>query len=309
MKKTEAFFRLIRWPNLIFIALTQFLFYFIIFPFAYKTSGALMSDIKVTPAIFFYLIASSIFIAAAGYIINDYFDINIDQINKSSKVIVGNYINRRSAILLHALLSLAGLFFSFYAGWKLRNIYIPFLNLIAILLLVLYSSTFKKKLLVGNVIISLLTAWVIFVLTVSEFRVSHLFETAWHKLLKLSILYGGFAFIISLIREVVKDLEDLPGDVKFGCTTMPVVWGNQVSKVFVAVWIIVLCGLVGTLIVYLLLYGWWIAFLYGLAFVIIPLIMILKKLYVSTTSKEFHQLSTWIKWVMFTGILSMIFFI
>lgn len=309
MNKTMAFFKLIRWPNLLFIAITQLLFYFIIFPFAYKSAGTSVEGIKLQNNEFFLLMVASIMIAAAGYIINDYFDVNIDQVNKSSRVIVGRQINRRTAILLHAFLSFAGLLISFYAGWKLRNIYIPLFNFAAILLLLVYSSTFKKKLLIGNILISVLTAWVIFVLTLADFRFTHFFDSAWHKLLKLSILYGGFAFIISLIREVIKDMEDVHGDLKFGCITMPVVWGMQVSKVFVAVWIIVLCGMIAVLIVYILPYGWWLAFVYGFALVILPLVIVLKKLYYANGPNDYHLLSSWIKWVMLTGTLSMLFFI
>lgn len=309
MNKLMAFFKLIRWPNLLFIAITQSLFYFIIFPFAYSSAGASVDGMKLQEDEFFLLMAASIMIAAAGYIINDYFDVNIDQVNKASRVIIGYEINRRTAILLHAFLSFAGLLISFYAGGKLHNIYIPLFNFAAIFLLLVYSSTFKKKLLIGNILISILTAWVIFVLTLADFRFTHSFDSAWHKLLKLSILYAGFAFIISLIREVIKDMEDVQGDLKFGCSTMPVVWGMQISKVFAAVWTIVLCGMITALIVYILPYGWWLAFIYGFALVIIPLIMVLKKLYNASTPKDYHQLSSLIKWIMLTGILSMLFFI
>ncbi len=90
---------------------------------------------------------ASVCIAAAGYIINDYFDENIDQVNKSSKVIVGKFIKRRSAIVLHAFLSFIGLALSIYIGYKLRNVFIPLFNFLAINFLLIYSSTFKKKIL------------------------------------------------------------------------------------------------------------------------------------------------------------------
>lgn len=303
-----SFFRLVRWPNLIFIALTQILFRAFIFPFVYRRSPFGIYQIQLSYPIFWLLVASSLCIAAGGYIINDYFDVNIDRVNKSSKVIVGKHINRRWAILLHALFSLIGLLGSVYAGNLLGNIYIPLFNLVAIILLVLYSTTFKKKLLIGNIIISLLTAWVIWVLTVAEFRQNMIFEATWQRLLKLSLLYGGFAFITSLIREAIKDMEDMSGDAKYNCTTMPIVWGLPASKAYAGVWIIVLCGLTVAIVVYFSTYGWWIAAVYAVLLVLLPLLWILRGLYWARTAVDFHQLSTLVKWVMLAGILSMVFF-
>ena len=309
MKVIAAFFRLIRWPNLVFIVLTQALFRYFILPFVYIEAHPGYDHIKLSQPLFFLLSFASVCIAGAGYIINDYFDINIDLVNKSSKVIVGKFIKRRSAILLHGILSLTGLALSMYIGYKIGNALIPFFNFLAILILWFYSSTFKKKLLIGNVLISLLTAWVILVLTVAEyrFRISP-HDIVWQRLLKVSFIYAGFAFIISLIREVIKDMEDLEGDTRYGCTTMPVVWGLPVSKVFTGVWIVVLTGLVIAIQIYVLQLGWWYSALYSIIAIIIPLLWVLKKLYTAGTPAEFHQLSSAVKLIMLAGIISMIFF-
>ena len=309
MKVIVAFFKLIRWPNLVFIVLTQVLFRYFILPFVYIEAHPGYDHIKLSTPLFYLLSFASVCIAGAGYIINDYFDINIDLVNKSSKVIVGKFIRRRSAILLHAILSLTGLALSIYVGYKIGNALIPFFNFLSILILWFYSSTFKKKLLIGNVLISLLTAWVILVLTVAEyrFRISP-HDIVWQRLLKVSFIYAGFAFIISLIREVIKDMEDLEGDTRYGCSTMPVVWGLPVSKVFTGVWIVVLTGLVIAIQIYVLQLGWWYSALYSIIAIIIPLLWVLKKLYTASTSGEFHQLSSAVKLIMLAGIISMIFF-
>ena len=309
MKVIAAFIRLIRWPNLVFIALTQILFRYFILDFVYQHNHPGYESIKLSENLFYLLIVASILIAAAGYIINDYFDVNIDQVNKSSKVIIGTYINRRWAIFFHAFLSLVGLALSAYIGYKLRNIYIPIFNFISILLLWFYSTTFKKKLLIGNIIISLLTAWVILVLTLSEyrFRISP-DDIVWHRLLKVSFVYAGFAFIISLVREVIKDMEDIEGDADFGCRTMPIVWGLPASKVFAGVWIIVLAGILIILQIYVIQFRWWLSAVYSLICIIIPLLWVLRKLYQSNTKGNFHKLSNSLKLIMAAGILSMIFF-
>lgn len=309
MKAIAAFFRLIRWRNLLFIVLTQMLFRYFILPFVYLEGHPGYENIKLSQPLFFLLLIASVCIAGAGYIINDYFDINIDQVNKSDKVIVGKFIKRRAAILLHAVISFVGLVLSIYVGYKIRNIFIPLFNFLAIMILLVYSSTFKKKLLIGNILISLLTAWVILVLTLAEyrFRISP-HDIVWQRLLKVSFIYAGFAFIVSLVREVIKDMEDMEGDMKYGCTTMPIVWGIPVSKVFAGVWIVVLAGILVALQIYVIQFGWWFSAFYAFVAIIIPLIWVLRNLYRANTPADFHRLSNVIKFIMLTGIISMIFF-
>ncbi|MEP6582969.1 MAG: geranylgeranylglycerol-phosphate geranylgeranyltransferase [Ginsengibacter sp.] len=309
MNTLAAFFKLVRWPNLLFIAITQFLFRVFILRFAYLDNIPGNENIHLTQPLFLLLVAASVCIAAAGYIINDYFDLNIDLINKPSKLIIDRYIKRRWAIVLHVTLSFVGFILSLYVGYKLWNFYIPFFNLVAILALWLYSTTFKKKLLIGNILISLLSAWVILVLILAEYRFqSGAPDVHWRRLLKVSFIYAGFAFVISLVREVIKDMEDMPGDAKYGCRTMPIVWGLPVSKVFTAVWIVVLaCGII-IIQFYVLQLGWWFSAIYSLIAILIPLLWVLRKLYEAKTQEQFHSLSTAVKLIMLTGILSMSFF-
>jgi 4-hydroxybenzoate polyprenyltransferase len=258
---------------------------------------------------------ASLCIAAAGYIINDYFDLNIDRINKPDKLVVEKLIKRRWAILWHLGLSGIGILLSFYVGWKNNyNLLLGFGNVLCVALLWVYSTTFKKKLLSGNIIISLLTGWVVLVLYVAE--MDRFFYTANNptlsnaisKIFKLSFLYGGFAFIISLIREVIKDIEDMPGDAKYGGRTMPIVWGVNVSKTFIATWLIVLIGALVVLLIYVLPNRWWESIAYVVFLILVPLLYIFLKLFKAQRKEQFHQLSSWVKFVMLTGILSMIFF-
>lgn len=309
MKEISAFLKLVRWPNLIFIIITQVLFRHFILRYVYQEPHTGYEQIKLSETLFHLLVLASVLIAAAGYIINDYFDVNIDRVNKSAKVIVGNFISRRWAIFFHATLSALGLLLSFYIGYRLENFYIPFFNFLAIALLWFYSTTFKKTLLVGNIVISALTAWVIIVLTICEFRFRISAEdVVWHRLLKITILYAGFAFIISLVREVIKDMEDMEGDASFGCKTMPIVWGVPVAKVFAGVWIVVLAAILLIIQFYLVQFGWWLPVLYTVLTLILPLLWVLRKLYQANKKTEFHKISSAIKMIMAAGIFSMIFF-
>lgn len=299
MKLLVAFLRLIRTLNLLFIALTQVLFqYAIVRPILQDAGvGSIMTTIQ-----FALLVLASVLIAAAGYIINDYFDLNIDLINKPQKLVVDKHIRRRWAILWHMGLSFAGVLISFYLSWKTRAWWLGFANMGCVIALWFYSTTFKKRMLSGNIIISLMTAWVVLVIGLLNYT-GHM-----PKLVRLTFLYAGFAFIISVIREVIKDMEDLPGDERYGCRTMPIVWGINASKVFAATWMVVLIAALVVVQVYVLPFQWWWPALYCTLLIVFPLLYLLRKLYTAATSKDFHHISNGLKFVMLTGILSMIFF-
>ncbi len=310
MTLLAAFLRLVRWPNLVFIALTQFLFYYcILLPSLHAGRYGDYTNI-LPPGIFYLLSLSSVLIAAAGYIINDYFDLNIDRVNKPDKLVVDRIIKRRWTIIWHWILSGLGVLLGFYTSWKLNNWVVGPANLGCVALLWFYSTIFKRKLLIGNVIISLLTAWVILVLYTCEFRVDVFVDPVYHqrlsRLFKFAVVYGGFAFIISLIREVIKDIEDMRGDARYGCRTMPIIWGVNVAKVFAGVWLVVLIGALIIIQFYVLQYGWFLGVLYCTLLLIIPLLRILRKLYTATATADYHHLSGLIKAVMLAGILSMI---
>lgn len=307
MRKLIAFFQLIRYKNLLFIVLTQLFFYgFIIRPSYEKL---LNSSPLLHHDLFHWMLIASILIAGGGYIINDYFDLNIDSINKPDKLIVDKEISRRWAMMLHFIMSIFGLVITGYVSMKLNNFLLLLLNGIAVILLWVYSTTFKKKLLSGNIIISALTAWVIFMLFFSELNwntgkpipESNL---ALISIYKLTIIYGGFAFIVSLIREVIKDMEDEIGDRKYGCTTMPIVWGINATKVFVAVWIIALFGALCAIMIYALFNTWYLVSVY-IILLLVFIFNIFQKLRKAKSIQDYARLTREVKILMLAGILSM----
>lgn len=307
MKLLLSFSKLIRWPNLIFIILSQVLFQFCIYNPLYDIES---SD---TPFAFYLIMIASVLIAAAGYAINDYFDVNIDQVNKPKKVVVSNIISRRWVIFWHFFFSLSGIYitliaFPFHTYW-----HIHLANLFSILFLWFYSTTIKKKLLIGNILIALLTAWVIGVVYFSKFTIAELLYASKItskdlRFFKLMILYASFAFVLTIIREALKDIEDMEGDAKFGCRTMPIVWGLKATKVYVAVWLVVVIAILSIIQLYVVPFGWWFSIVYCVLFIIIPLSFVLYKLNTSFTSADFNSLSNWVKIAMLAGVLSMLFF-
>ena len=219
--------QLIRWQNLLIIFLTQLLVWICVIS-------------HVEPRVlnfpnFCYITLSTMLIAAAGYIINDYFDNNIDAINKPEKVVLGRTIPRKQAIIYHSVLNGIALLLAGYVAFTAHHLEWLLVQISCTLLLWYYSVKFKKQLITGNVLVALLTALTIITLIIYEPRLHYflagmifeetgsgtsLLNPAW-----LLMFYAAFAFLLSWMREVVKDMEDLKGDADQGCVTMPVKWG------------------------------------------------------------------------------------
>lgn len=300
-----AFLRLIRWPNLVFIAITQWLVYLCLYrPLMEPSDSGFNGNITLW-------ILASVFIAAAGYVINDYFDINIDEVNRPDRQVVDKIISRRWAMLWHLVLSVWGLALTALAVDWSAHAYLFFANLGCVFALWFYSTRLKKTLLVGNILIALLTSWTIWVIFLSRFSWIELFVhpgEAQQKFTRIVVLYASFSFVITLIREAVKDMEDRIGDAKAGCRTMPIVWGFPAAKVYTGVWTVVLLGSLMVVHTYVLPFGWWVASLYALTTLISPLVIFISKLIPANQPADFTELSRILKWVMLAGILSLIFF-
>lgn len=227
-------------------------------------------------------------IAAAGYIINDYYDIKIDYINKPERVVVGKLIKRRIVLASHVLLNVVGIGIGFYL-----NLYVGIIHFIAGFLLWLYSNRLKRLPFIGNLVISLLTGFSILVVAIY-----------YHKNVSLLLNYAVFAFSINLIREVIKDMEDLRGDLRFGSKTLPIVWGLRKTKYF----------LFGLTLVFMIVLFYLSAQLQNpilnvfFILLIIPIIYFIYLLYRADSQKRFHRLSTYCKLLMLAGISSMAFF-
>ncbi|OLY92736.1 4-hydroxybenzoate polyprenyltransferase [Cnuella takakiae] len=300
MRLVAAFMQMVRWPNLLFIALTQILFYSCLYLPLYGNPNWVQLG---------WLLAASLLIAAAGYIINDYFDLNIDQVNKPGQNVINRIISRRWAILFHLGLSTIGVVFTMLAT-RFDKWYLVLANAACVVLLWLYSTSLKRKLLIGNVLISLLTAWTVLILFFLKvpFSAAYAADEISSKFFRVSFLYGGFAFIISLIREAVKDIEDMIGDERYGCRTMPILVGIRATKIYIGVWTVVLIAALVVLQLYILQFGWYLAVIYCTLLVILPLVLFFKRLFGAYSPAEFGKLSSYTKWIMLAGIITMIFF-
>src|SRR6185436_2339910 len=168
MKLVGAFIKMVRLPNLFFIVLTQVLFHV-------SVLDKILWPVGTRPSIdgwdLLLLSTASVLIAAAGYIINDYFDVNIDQVNKPRENVVDSIVSRRGAMALHFVMSGMGILLSGWVAWRTGFWYILFGNFLCVLLLFGYSVSLKRQILSGNIVISLLTAWVIMVINISEINI------------------------------------------------------------------------------------------------------------------------------------------
>ena len=277
----KAFLHLIRFPNLVLIVLSQAL-----------AQACLLSPgiswEKVLEPSFGLLTLSTVFIAAAGYIINDYYDVKIDAINKPDRLVVGTVIRRRPAMFAHLVLSFLGIAIGFW-------LYLPIglINTGAVFLLWGYSARLKKLPLIGNITIALLSATMLLVVAVYEDRLN-----------RITLGYALFAFLISLIREVIKDMEDMKGDASFECRTLPIVLGIRNTKL--VLYPIIAIFLAFAIVVALHNRTSLIFDIYMLALVLFPAIWLTIKLTRADRKRDFAYLSNLNKLIMLTGILSML---
>jgi 4-hydroxybenzoate polyprenyltransferase len=178
-----------------------------------------------------------VFITAGGYVINDYFDIKTDLINKG-KVIVGTKIPRRQAMMWHNIFNITGVSIGFYISWKAGYFMLGSLFLIVSGLLYFYSSSYKRQFLIGNIIVAILSAMVPLLVVFYEWPALYRYYTlnaiALPEINFIFFWVGGFAlfgFMTTLTREIIKDIEDFEGDAAYGRNTVPVVLGVLSAKV------------------------------------------------------------------------------
>jgi 4-hydroxybenzoate polyprenyltransferase len=311
-----AFFKLIRWQNLIIVILTMFLMrYAVIDPVIGKVGVILRQGsgeeipmvLQFSLLNFILLVAATVFITAGGYVINDYFDIQTDLINKG-KVIVGTRIERRQAMMLHNIFNLAGVALGFYISWKSGYLWLGVMFLIVSGLLYFYSASYKRQFLIGNIIVAALTAMVPLLVGFYEWPALYRYYAVNAiSIPDFSFIFywiGGFAlfaFLTTLTREIIKDIEDFEGDIAYGRNTVPVVLGILTSKI-ISVSLIAITIVLLYLICYFFLFDK-ITLIYVSAAIVLPLLYVVFTVFRSIDRKQMHSASRMMKIIMLAGIL------
>lgn len=259
------------------------------------------------------LIISVVCVAAGGYVINDYFDVKIDRINRPDDLVVTRVISRDAAMRLFQVLTAVGIVAGLAVAWWARSWNLLFIYVVIPGLLWFYSSSYKRMLLIGNLIVAFISALV--PLLIAMVNADHL-RFLYHESLaytpivgQLYVWLGGFALfcmLLTLSREVVKDMEDVEGDRELECRTMPIVWGEKVSKIVVTIVLLATIALIAYLAWFVLPFPMeWATFtgrfiIFGL---MVPMLCVLVLLWSARSKRELHTVQQVLKFIMFLGTM------
>ena len=297
--KLAAFFRLIRWKNLLLLIYMQILLKFSLF-----SSLEITTNLSVFQ--FVILLFSLILITAAGYVINDIFDLKSDLINKPQKVIVTTYFSVESSQHLYLIVNTLGIVLGIGLSLSIQKPTYSFIFIGASLLLYFYSKTLKSKPLIGNIAVSFLIAFSIITLCLFDLNFEIQSENQ-HLVIYVIMLLSVFAFLINLVREIVKDIVDVNGDYSLKMNTLPILLGVARTKKIVAFLCILPLGLLLFIVVkFASIYKFLV--LYLLLFTLVPLFYVAIKLLSAKTKKDFNKLSFFLKLIMFLGINVLLLF-
>ena len=303
--------RLIRLPNLIIIAITMFMvLYFLVCPIL----GIEIFNGGMETLEFVLLISATLLISSGGYIINDVFDINSDSVNKPEKNMVGSFITIETANKLYWITTISGVLLGTLVSYLINQINFGLIFLFSAGLLWFYSQKYSCQPLIGNIVISVLSAVTLGLVWLFEFYAlagkPYIFtevQTNFSVVSRFVFIYMGFAFIITFIREIVKDIEDYIGDDRFGCRTLPVRYGVLIAK-YTALALSTICLAMLLLLQMFFSKGNYDLHFYWFALVDVFMLLIIFKLQKSSKREDYSVVSKLLKYLMLAGVLSMILF-
>jgi len=303
MKLFLSYFRLIRPLNLIIIVFTLYMvrFYFIV-----PALNFYDFKLQVTEPVFALFAISFIFIAAGGYIINDYYDVAIDKINNPGRVIIGNMVSAQAAFTNYMVLSICGLITGAWSCFKAGAPLLELLFVFYVIGLWLYSFKLKATFFWGNFVVATFLGLV----PLASAYIELLADTNNPESpdMVISSLKSGacgialFAFLSTLVREMVKDMEDMEGDRMANARTIAIVWGIKKVKLYSQLLLFFMVASLGVLQYYAWTSNWHPTAYYILVAIQIPCLISIWKLQKANEPKQFHGISRWLKIVMVTGI-------
>lgn len=266
-------------------------------------STPLLSDID-----FIILTTSILLITMGGYLINDIYDIESDKINKPDKVYISTIISIKSGLFLYFLTSITGLILGFYLSINKNLNHLSGFFIVTVILLFIYTKILKKLPLIGNIIVALLVSLPIFL--VYEFDHSMISIKDIFDNLFLSIIiffYLLFAFLTTLIREIIKDLQDIKGDNKFKLKTLPIMIGNKRTVNFVVFLSFLLQLLLLLVLIDSFKNDYYLVLIFSITLSLLVAYLIYK-LRVPFKNNPYQLLSSLMKIIMLVGVLSMTIF-
>ena len=294
------FLKLIRYQNLLLLAFMQLIFRYVFFQ---------SQDIPLALADWQYglFVLSTVLIAAGGYVINNIFDQHTDTINKPNTVVIGKSISETQGYNIYIALTATGVSIGFYLSNVIAKPGFATIFILIAATLYLYATSLKQMTLIGNIMVALLLSFSVVIIGIFD-----LFPTIHEgnqqqmaNLFSILLDYTIFAFMINLLREIVKDIEDVDGDYNMGMNTLPIAIGkSRATKIVFVLSFIPLLLILHY--IYNYLFGLLFVTLYLLFFVVAPLLYFTIKIGAATSKKEFHNLSLLLKWILLFGILSIV---
>lgn len=309
-----SFLKLIRVKNLLIIAFTQYMVrWCIVFPLLKIKSN--YYQLQLSELQFFLLVLSTVMIAAAGYIINDYFDVRIDKVNKPERMLIDKGVKRRVAIGAHTVINILAVLIGLYVSYSIGAWKLAIMHFMCASGLWFYSTTFKRQFFVGNFIIALFTALVPLMVPVYELIPAYRAYTPLEEGLSFKFIWNYtfalsfFAFITTLLREILKDIEDLEGDKEYGCKTMPIVIGVKATKniaILIALSTMVALGYIQTLFYKL---DDKLSLIYFIVALQLPFLFLIYKIIKAQTKQQYRFAGNFSKFIMLMGICYLFVFL
>lgn len=294
------YLKLVRYQNLLMLAFMQ-----VLFRYAFLKQQNM--PLALNDWQYGLLVLSTVLIAAAGYVINNVFDVVTDSINKPNDVIIGKSVSETMGYNLYIILNITGVGIGFYLSNVIQRPGFAGIFILIASLLYFYSMTLKQIMILGNLAVAFTLAMSVIIIGIFDIFPATIAENRSQMASMFSILtdYALFAFMINFIREIVKDIEDINGDYNQGMNTLPIAAGtSRAAKIVLILTFIPIILLLIYINKYFIENNLYIVTLYALAFVLAPLIYFVIKLVNAKSQKDFHHLSSVLKLVLFFGILS-----
>ena len=292
------YLKLIRYQNLLMLTFMQLVFRYLFLAQSYV-------DLALTDFNYILLVIATVCIAAGGYVINNIMDQDTDEIAKPQNRVVGVSISETVAYNWYIGLTIVGVGIGFYLSNVIYKPTFASMFILVATLLYMYATSFKQIPVLGNVVVALMLSTSIIIIGLfdtlpaidvdNRFRMKEAFDILMH--------YAIFAFIINLIREIVKDMEDMDGDYQSGINSLPIAIGVQKTKIIVGVLTVISIGILAYYVNSNLFELDYVVY-YAMILIVGPLIYFGVKLLNATTKKEYHHLSLVLKIILFFGILS-----
>lgn len=299
----RTIFYMLRVPNLLMIALTFLMLRYLVFMPVYA-AGSIISGLSNLN--YLLLIVATMLIAAAGYISNDYFDVITDQINKPEKQYIGKQISAGTALATALLMSIIAIGLAIWLTWQIQSL-LPFILLfIAVIITWWYAISLKKSFIWGNIAVACMSAATIAMAWVIENQCILIPAEPSGIITRIVAAISIFAFLLSLLREIVKDVEDIEGDKLMNCKSIPITKGIAFTKNILFLITAITFALLMISQMYLFQFERYIAVIWLLIGVEIPVIWFVLLLRKSDSKTDYHKLSSLLKLIMLGGILTMV---